>query len=364
MVLSAMMPYIISKANIEYTKAGKLLAILSMGNMLATYISGYLINRFGKKFMAIVAAICSMTGMLIVSSIHSYSVLLIGFLLVGISRGEISNINNSLVNDCFFGNAKKLNMLHMFFSVGAFIAPLATSMLLGLDFYWTIIFTIFTLFNVGSIVFYSALPNKKENHISVEGRKEYSFLKQPAFWAGAWILFFYIGIENSVNGWLVTYLTDSGLVSTEMAQLLLSLLYFIMVIGRVLGVQFGNKVKGTHLMLASSVGALIMYICILSGTNERMLLVSVGLIGLFYAPMYPTTIASCSKTLCNNGVAMGTLLTVGGLGKVIMPYLVGRIADIDGIKAGMSVILGGNILLVVVIVVYDLLVIRKGEIRV
>ena len=124
MVLSAMMPYIISKANIEYTKAGKLLAILSMGNMLATYISGYLINRFGKKFMAIVAAICSMTGMLIVSSIHSYSVLLIGFLLVGISRGEISNINNSLVNDCFFGNAMKLNMLHMFFSVGAFIAPL------------------------------------------------------------------------------------------------------------------------------------------------------------------------------------------------------------------------------------------------
>lgn len=107
-----------------------------------------------------------------------------------------------------------------------------------------------------------------------------------------------------------------------------------------------------------------MYLCILSGKNGIILLVSVGLIGLFYAPMYPTTIASCSHTLCNNGVAMGTLLTIGGLGKVIMPYLVGKMADFQGIKAGMSVILGGNILLIVVILIYELLVIRKGEARV
>ena len=364
MVLSAMMPYIISRAGIEYTRAGKLLAILSIGNMLATYISGYLINRFGKKCMAIIAAICSLLGMLIVFMLHSYSFLLIGFLLVGISRGEISNINNSLVNDYFSGNAKKLNMLHMFFSVGACIAPLVTSMLLGLKFYWAIVFTIFSLFNMGSILVYSGLPSTKENKVMLQEKKEYSFLKQPAFWAGAWILFFYIGIENSVNGWLVTYLTDAGLVSTEMAQMLLSLLYFIMVIGRIFGVRLGNKIKGTHLMHASSIGALLMYLCILSGKNGIILLVSVGLIGLFYAPMYPTTIASCSHTLCNNGVAMGTLLTIGGLGKVIMPYLVGKMADFQGIKAGMSVILGGNILLIVVILIYELLVIRKGEARV
>ena len=154
MVLSAMMPYIISRAGIEYTRAGKLLAILSIGNMLATYISGYLINRFGKKCMAIIAAICSLLGMLIVFMLHSYSFLLIGFLLVGISRGEISNINNSLVNDYFSGNAKKLNMLHMFFSVGACIAPLVTSMLLGLKLYWAIVFTIFSLLGLNLYISY------------------------------------------------------------------------------------------------------------------------------------------------------------------------------------------------------------------
>lgn len=243
MVLSAMMPYIISRAGIEYTRAGKLLAILSIGNMLATYISGYFINRFGKKYMAIIAAICSLSGILIVFMLHSYSFLLIGFLLVGISRGEISNINNSLVNDYFSGSAKKLNMLHMYFSVGACIAPLVTSVLLGLKFYWAMIFTVFSLFNMGSILVYSSLPNTKEHKVIFQGKKEYSFLKQPTFWIGAWILFFYIGIENSINGWLVTYLTDAGLVSTDMAQMLLSLLYFIMVIGRILGVRFGNKIN-------------------------------------------------------------------------------------------------------------------------
>lgn len=80
--------------------------------------------------------------------------------------------------------------------------------------------------------------------------------------------------------------------------------------------------------------------------------------------MYPTTIACCSHTLCNNGVAMGSLLTIGGLGKVIMPYLVGKIADFQGIKAGMKVILCGNVLLVAVILIYELLVIKKGEARV
>jgi len=49
--------------------------------------------------------------------------------------------------------------------------------------------------------------------------------------------------------------------------------------------------------------------------------------GFFFAPVYPTSIAACGETLEGSNLAMGSLLTMAGFGKIIMPYLVGLIAS-------------------------------------
>ena len=68
-------------------------------------------------------------------------------------------------------------------------------------------------------------------------------------------------------------------------------------------------------------------------------------------PVYPTSIAACGEALEGSSLAMGTLLTMAGFGKIIMPYLVGLIASKINIFAGMASILVVLFLMVAFILV-------------
>ena len=355
MVLNAMMPYIISRYGIEYTAAGRLLSILSVGNMLATFLAGWISNILGKKIVGLLGAVMAFLGMVTVAITGQYYSLAFAFLLVGISRGTISNVNNSYVNGAYLGEKKKLNYLHMCFSVGAFIAPLLTSFLLKLDNYWIIIFTIFSIFNAGSIGVYACLP-KAEKKLEKDSFKKHNVCyKKLFFWVGALVLFFYIGIENSINGWLVTYLTDMNLLSVNKAQLLLSLLYFVMVIGRFTGAKIGSSDSGINLIAVFSVGAFLLYAIILFASNGFILMLAIAAIGFLFAPMYPTIISTLGHLLKDDGFAMGTLLTIGGFGKIVLPYIIGIVSDKYNLKTGMMTILFAFILMLLSILILKIL---------
>ena len=68
------------------------------------------------------------------------------------------------------------------------------------------------------------IENKKARK-GGKGKISYSFLKYPHFWISTGILFFYLCAETAINGWLVTYFKDTGIMNTNTAQALSSILW-------------------------------------------------------------------------------------------------------------------------------------------
>jgi fucose permease len=68
--------------------------------------------------------------------------------------------------------------------------------------------------------------------------------------------------------------------------------------------------------------------------------------GLFFAGVYPTTVANASLLIKGSGTAAGIMMSLGGLGGAVVPYINGVIAEARGMYAGMVVIIFSSFILV------------------
>ena len=73
--------------------------------------------------------------------------------------------------------------------------------------------------------------------------------------------------------------------------------------------------------------------------------------GVFYSTIYPTTVANASSIIKDSGTATGIMLSFGGLGGAILPYLIGVISKESGIDMGMNTIIVYSIILLILTII-------------
>lgn len=342
LIFGAIMPYILSDYSMNYDYGGFLLSILSTGNLIASVIAGELLIKIGFKRGAVIMSALIPIGFLIMALTKNPIYLVITFFLCGFGRGSNSNISNTIVNKISHGDVNKLNILHSFFAVGAFIAPLIAAWFLNKEIDWKIL--ILSISIAAFIMPISYLFADLEKMIGIKSKdnnkkSKYDFLKKSEFYISSGILFFYIGVEYAVNGWIVTYLKDMGIMSTSMAQIVLSILWVIIIVGRLLTAKLGSKINTKNILFFNSIGVLVFYIFFLFQTNVYVIIFVILGLGFFLSGIYPTAVANTSKLFKNYDNYMGALLGIAGLGGIIMPYVTGFIADIYSMYSGMLVIL-------------------------
>jgi FHS family glucose/mannose:H+ symporter-like MFS transporter len=151
------------------------------------------------------------------------------------------------------------------------------------------------------------------------------------------ILFFYLCTEQVINGWLVTYFKDSGILSDTFAQSMASLLWLVILLGRLTCAYLSEKVEKTKLLVYSSIGFLLFFLVLLSG--RQLLPITIGIVGIGFcmSGLYPTTLAEIGGIIKDYPLALSFILTFAGLGAIIMPGITGAVAERIGIVGGMSV---------------------------
>ena len=75
--------------------------------------------------------------------------------------------------------------------------------------------------------------SKKAQQENKEQSKE-TFYKNPVFYIMGFLLFLYLGLENCVNGWFVTYFKSMGIMSSAYATNLVSVTWIMVMLGRLL----------------------------------------------------------------------------------------------------------------------------------
>lgn len=162
------------------------------------------------------------------------------------------------------------------------------------------------------------------------GKTDLSFLKTPSFWILTALVFCQNAAEQSVNGWLVTYFRNEGILAGALSADTITIMWGAALAGRLL-VAFVFRIRNLFRALT------VMGACC---TAWYLFLVQartpVAAIAALFAMsgVNPLAVAGVGEQI--SAVSMGILLPISGIGAIVMPLLIGILADSIGLHAGMA----------------------------
>lgn len=341
LLLGAILPHLIHAAKLSYGMAGGLLSSMAIGNLCASFLYPSLSGRIGRKITVVLLASFFPICLTTITFLPPAPVLYLCFFLMGIGRGTVSIFNNSIINDYGDGTPAALNILHTFFALGAFLAPFLTSSMIELSFSWRQILYLVIIWYITSLISFATMPLKEDSQVKKSKEvkaapSSTSYLKSFQFYCMGLVLFFYMGVENCVNGWFVTYLQDIGIMTDSYATNLVSVTWIVIMLGRIACAWLSGRISKKVLLLMNCIGSALALFLLISNQNIVIITIAMVLIGFFLAGIYPTSIASAGALLKGTSSGMAILMAMSALGGIIAPQIVGWIADSAGIAGGIS----------------------------
>jgi FHS family L-fucose permease-like MFS transporter len=155
-------------------------------------------------------------------------------------------------------------------------------------------------------------------------------------WAmlGAAAIFLYVGAEVSIGSTMTNFLHRADVfdVTLERAGKLLSLYWGGAMVGRFIGSALLTRVRATWLLAAAAAVAAILCLTVTRAPGEFAGWAALS-VGLFNSIMFPVIFTLTLERSTASGAATSGLLCMAIVGGAVMPPLVGRLADVAGLRA-------------------------------
>ena len=173
----------------------------------------------------------------------------------------------------------------------------------------------------------------EENGGSSMTKEKFWFLKNTGFLLAVGALFFYMGLENSVNGWFVTYLKSTGFMSTSLATVMVSVTWIMIMIGRIVIASISKSVPPAKILAVISALQFVSVLILVFADHTTMAVAALILLGLGMAGAFPTTTAFTGDLMGNSPLGMSVFTGIGSLGGILTPQVIGVLADKLGFQA-------------------------------
>lgn len=353
MLMGNLMPYLRKIYPISYAQAGLLLSLPSWGNLAAIFITGYLPTYIGRRKTVLLTAVWMAVAFFLVAfGVGGAAALPLACLMIGIARGGNTNFSNTMMSTLpGEKSAVGFNLLHGAFAMGAVLSPLALIACARISNRgWRYMAMGIVALCLVQILVYARMRLPQERVTKSIRSVDRSFLKDHNFWLGAAILFFYISVEYAIVNWLVTYFQDTGVLTAEISQLMSSLFWVVMFIGRMIGAAIVGKVPRKAILVADGLGLLIFFLLVFFSRSQTPIFLGIMGVGLFMATIYTTALAIGTERIKGNDLGVSTMIFLGSTGGIITPAVVGLVAEHAGIQTGMGVVVAVTLMLLATIV--------------
>ncbi len=356
-VLGSILPYIIKEGGLSFSFQGTLLSINQIGNLIAVWLSGFLPYAIGRKKSTFILGSGIVIGFVIMVLTGNPILLLLAFTCLGVGRGTMSNITNVLVGEYAGNKAAGLNLLHATFAVGAFISPFIVVMCGST--LWRVPAIIIAVGMMSALLLFlkSDLSSEKSKKAKDDGTIPRSF----SFWLNTAILFCYLCGESTFMGWLVTYLIGQGIFPSALANAMASLLWLMILLSRLMTAALSRRIKKEKLILALGSSMFIFTFVLVNTTETVPAAVSVLFIGLSMGGIYPTVLSTNEKKYNQSTIATGTCIAVATIGAVVMPIIVGALADNVNMNIALKAILVPLGIMVVLEIIKLVIALKKKK---
>lgn len=322
----------------SYEVTGMLISLMSIGNLAASFAAGVLPAKIGARNTVLILCSGYTIGYLAMGICGTIPLLMTAFLLLGLAKGCTLNNCTVLVGNNSPDKTKGLNIMHACYAFGALLGPVLITAALQVHAKAPAI--LLAAFGAAVwLVFVAAkLPGRaKTTEKKPAGAEQVSegraFLRQKKFWLLTCLLFCQIAAEGSVTGWLVTYYKGNGLLSGALSTYTVTVMWGATLIARLM-IAFVFPIRNRFRTLAvMGAGCTVLYIALLLSKSGTAALLFLFLFAFSMAGVNPTVVAGAGNML--SAASMGVMLPIAGAGAIIMPWIIGIVAERVSLQAGM-----------------------------
>ncbi|KAF6765354.1 major facilitator superfamily domain-containing protein [Ephemerocybe angulata] len=321
-----------------------------VGFILGALANVWLTDKLGfGKVMVLGAAL-----QVITFSVQSAAPPFPAFVVVNLVNGFGFALQDSQANG-FVGSLShyqqtKMGILHAAYAgVGAFAAPLVSTKFAQMDrwsFHYLTSLGIAVINTIALAVVFRFKEHEclaaggEDVHVSTAAQEKGKFgqiMKNRSVHLFAFFILFYVGVEVTIGGWMVTFIIDerhggpsSGYVSSGF--------FGGLTLGRVILIPVNKWVGERNIFfiyagLAFGLDFVIWFVPSLVGNAGPC--VTVSIIGMLLGPMYPIALNQASRILPPwlLTASIGWIAGFGQAGSAIIPFIAGAISEKHGIKS-------------------------------
>ena len=327
-IVGPTLPSLATIAGVGLAQIGLLVLARSLGEMIGCLLAGIIVDHGHGRSVLTLSVLVMAVCLALVPFFHSLVVFAGIFLVLGAAQGAVHTGGNTLLVWNRPDRAHSLlSILHFSFGAGMVVAPLLVVWFLplrsdGLFIYW---FLAVALLPIAFVLSVSEKPMAPQSKKAV---KQQASSRVAVFWAIA-LFFFYVGAEINMGAWLYTYAVQAAGFSPAMAAYLLTTFWSGFMVGRLLSI-FGSALINPKQyvsggLLAGALSAIGMIV--FSTQAGPALWMSVAMLGLSMAAIFPQAFAYASENLGLSGRRTASLLIAGSFGAMLMPWLTGVLLE-------------------------------------
>lgn len=331
------------RLHVDLAEQGTLFLLLYLGIFLASLLAGPLIDFVGNKWILLVSSVLVCLSMILLAAARSMPVAGCGSILLGFGGGGLNTCTNALVSDVYGRErGRMLNLLGIFFGIGALFVPLLGAVIEGTFSPQQLLAFCAILPGICAIVYAGlSFPGRAETQDRFSWKDAAHVVRWDSIWLVGLVLFFESGNEACVGGWTSTYANSVGL-SPRTATLILCGYWAALMLSRIVAAGLLKVVRKEQLVVGAAVLAIIGGAVLLSTVSVFWLSAGVVLIGLSYGPIFPTTLAIAGDRYSRStGTVFGLLFSIALVGGMIFPWAVGQISQNAAVRTGMVIPLLG-----------------------
>lgn len=340
--IGSLLPFLRDAHGLDYAFCGLIVSLHSVGNLFSGFFAGALPMLIGKKRSILLFELFFPISFFIMLYGKSNILLAFAFLATGVARGASSNYCNTKINSIAPGAAWALNCLHASFAVGAFTFPLILMLITRSNSsFWVYACGLLVVIGLITCIIYYLIPEEDDyagKNKESAGQKSdvFGFFREPLFFICTGTLFFYLCAEQGVIGWMITYFKDTGLLPPNLAQITASILWVMILCGRLVTAFLSTRIKKENLLPIMGIGIVVFFIILIISRNTVPIVIGIMGFGFSMAGIYATTVSFAGDIIKKYSLAWSFILTIASLGSIIMPTIVGIIAENLGIATGIG----------------------------
>ena len=322
-------PAIYTEYGLPISLGGVITTVTFIGTTISSLLSARLIRKFGTARLTAGCTLLTALALLGFSLSHSFVILFILAIPLGLGAGSIDTALNNYVAAHY--NASQMSFLHCFYGIGVTVSPFILALVFRNDTNWRRGYGIATIiqFVIAAVVIFSLpLWNKvrDRSEISESDIKSLSIIEASKIRGVKvmWLLFFCTcSIELTVGAWSSTSLVESRGATEELAARTVTFYYLGMTLGRFLSGVLARKIHSRTIITIGSAVLGTALIMLVIANNSYIAIAALFLIGLGNGPMFPNlnflTPEQFGEDL--SAALIGAQMAVANVSIVITPLL-------------------------------------------